>query len=104
MKKFALIFIHFGCAFVLLWVGCTSNATNSRLEGSWQSKDGSKLKVTSKLFTMDDSEAEDYFTKGDTIFTSYQGNKPYTVFLIQKLDDHHLTLMGPDSVAVEYAK
>ncbi|MDP9078023.1 MAG: hypothetical protein M3O71_11400 [Bacteroidota bacterium] len=104
MKRFALILIHLGCAFVLLWVACTSSTKKSnKLEGSWKSKDGSsKLQVTDKLFTMNGGEGEDYFTKGDTVFTSYQGNKPYTAFVIQKLDDHYLKLMGPDSVAMEY--
>ena len=111
MKKFALIFIHLACAVVLFGVACTSNTpnanANTKLKGSWKSKDGAtKLKITDKGFTMDDGEAiaEDYFVKGDTIFTSFEGNKPYTAFLIQKLDDHNLKLMGPDSVAVEYSR
>ena len=55
---------------------------------------------------MDDGEAiaEDYFVKQDTIFTSFEGNKPYTAFVVQKLDEHSLKLMGPDSVAVEYSR
>ena len=55
---------------------------------------------------MDDGEAiaEDYFMKGDTIYTSFEGNQPYTSFIIQKLDDHHLKLIGPDSVAMEYSR
>ncbi len=55
---------------------------------------------------MDDGEAiaEDYFVKGDTVFTSFQGNQPYTAFVVQKLDEHYLKLMGPDSVAVEYSR
>ncbi|MEO6632136.1 MAG: hypothetical protein ABIN13_10455 [Mucilaginibacter sp.] len=107
MKKFALIFIYPACVIVLLGVACTSNTPNAKLKGSWKSKDGTtKLKITDKGFTMDDGEAiaEDYFVKGDTIFTSFEGNKPYTAFLIQKLDDHNLKLMGPDSVAVEYGR
>ncbi|ASU32871.1 hypothetical protein [Mucilaginibacter xinganensis] len=107
MKKYALILIHLSCAFALFWAACTSNASNNKLQGKWQSKDGStKLKITDKSFTMDDGEAiaEDYFIKGDTIFTSFEGNKPYTAFLIQKLDDHYLKLMGPDSVAIEFNK
>jgi hypothetical protein len=108
MKKFALIFIHLSCAFVLLWVACTSpSPVQNKLQGNWKSKDGSiKLKITEKGFTMDDGEAiaEDYFVKQDTIFTSFEGNKPYTAFVVQKLDEHSLKLMGPDSVAVEYSR
>jgi hypothetical protein len=104
MKKFALIFVHIACAFVLFTVAC-SNPVKSKLKGNWRSKDGSiKLNIADKTFTMDDGEAipEDYFVKGDTVFTSFQGNQPYTTFVVQKLDDHYLKLMGPDSVAVEY--
>ena len=107
MKKYVLIFIYIAGAFVLSWVSCTSSPTQNKLQGNWKSKDGStKLKITEKGFTLDDGEAiaEDYFVKGDTIFTSFEGNKPYTVFLVQKLDDHYLKLMGPDSVAVEYSR
>jgi hypothetical protein len=106
MKKYALIFIHLSCALVLLIEACSSPAKN-KLQGNWKSKDGStKLKITDKGFTMDDGEAiaEDYFVKGDTIFTSFEGNKPYTAFLVQKLDDHYLKLMGPDSVAMEFSR
>jgi len=106
MKNYALIFIHLVCAFALFWAACKSPAKN-KLQGNWHSKDGStKLKITDKGFTMDDGEAiaEDYFMKGDTIFTSFEGNKPYTAFVIQKLDDHYLKLMGPDSVAMEYSR
>ncbi len=103
MKRYVLILIHLSCAFVLFWVACSNPTPGNKLQGSWKSKDGlAKLKITDKVFTMDDGEAEDYFTKGDTVFTSYQGNKPYTVFIVQKLDEHNLKLMGPDSVAIEY--
>jgi len=104
MKKVALIVIHLACASVLVTAAC-SNPAKSKLKGNWKSKDGSvKLQITDKNFTMDDGESidEDYFVKDDTIFTSFQGNQPYTSFVIQKIDDHSLQLMGPDSVAVEY--
>lgn len=104
MKKYALIFVHVTCAFVLI-TGACSDRPKSKLLGNWRSKDGAtKLNITKKGFTMDDGEAiaEDYFIKGDTIFTSFKGNQPYTSFVIQKLDEHYLQLMGPDSVAVEY--
>jgi len=93
-------------AIALLITAC-SNPAKSKLKGNWRSKDGTvKLQVTDKQFTTNDGEAitEDYFVKGDTLYTSFQGNQPYTVFLIQKLDDHNLRLMGPDSVAVEYTR
>ncbi len=100
MKKFILIFIHVACAFILLIVAC-ENPVNSKIKGNWHSKsDKSSLNITDKKFTMDDEE--DYFIKGDTIFTSFKGNQPYTRFVIQKLDDHYLKLLGPDSLAMEY--
>jgi len=94
------------CAFLLLSGAC-SNPVKSKLKGNWRSKDGvTKLNITEKEFMMDDGEAipEDYFIKGDTIFTSFQGNQPYTSFVVQKLDDHYLKIMGPDSVAMEYTR
>lgn len=91
--------------------GTSSNGTapgsgsNPKLIGEWQAKDGSKLKITSKTFTEADSpEPEDYFIKGDTIYTSFQGNLPYTKYAIKKLDDHNLELFTPDSVIVNYSK
>jgi len=106
MTKLALIFIHVACAYILM-IGACSNPVKSKLKGSWRSKDGTvKLNITEKDFIMDDGEAiaEDYFIKNDTIFTSFQGNEPYTSFVIQKVDEHYLKLMGPDSVAVEYKR
>jgi len=104
MKKFALIFVHLACAFVLISGACKS-PSNNQLKGSWRSKDGSKkLNITEKSFSIDDDEAEDYFVKGDTILTSYQGNLPYTSYVVQKVDDHYLKLVGPDSVAMEYKR
>ena len=106
MKNYALIFIHAASALVLISAACSNPAT-ARLKGNWKSKDGSvKLNITDKAFTLDDGEGipEDYFVKGDTVFTSFEGNQPYTTFVVQKLDDHYLKLMGPDSVAVEYSK
>ena len=106
MNKYALIFVHVACASVLFTMAC-SNPVKNKLKGGWRSKDGAiKLNITENNFTMDDGEAvaEDYFIKDDTIFTSYQGNQPYTGFVVQQLDDHYLKLMGPDSVAVEYSR
>jgi hypothetical protein len=87
-------------------VAC-SNPVKNKLQGKWRSKDGAtKLNITEKKFMLDDDDAiaEDYFLKDDTIFTSFQGNQPYTSFVVQKLDDHYLKLMGPDSIAVEYSR
>ena len=95
-----------GTLLVLLAAAC-SNSQKSKLKGDWRSKDGAtKLKITDKNFITDDGTtiSEDYFLKGDTIFTSFQGNQPYTSFVVQKLDDHHLRLLGPDSVAMEYSR
>lgn len=92
-----------GCAFVLLWVACSSNPVKGKLEGTWKAKDGSKLVVSGKKFAMDDDE-EDYFIKGDTIFTSFEGNLPYTRFVMQQLDEHNLKLVGPDSTLMEYSR
>jgi hypothetical protein len=106
MKNYALIFVHAACAFVLIFGACSRPAKN-KLQGKWRSKDGAvKLNITEKSFTLDDGEAiaEDYFIKHDTIFTSFQGNLPYTSYVVQKLDDHYLKLMGPDSVAMEYSR
>ena len=106
MKMYSLILVHLACAFVLFAAAC-SNPVKNKLKGNWHSTDGAvKLNITEQEFTMDDGEAiaEDYFIKGDTIFTSFQGNQPYTSFVVQQLDDHYLKLMGPDSVAVEYSR
>ncbi len=98
--------MHLACAAILAAAAC-SNPLKNKLQGKWRSTDGAvKLSITDKSFTMDDGEAiaEDYFVKGDTLFTSFEGNEPYTAFVVQKLDAHHLKLMGPDSVAVDYTR
>lgn len=92
----------FTCAAIL--IAC-SNPVKNKLQGTWRTKDGSgKLRVTDKSVFMDSDEAEDYVIKGDTMLTSYQGNEPFTPFVIKNLDDHHLTLIGPDSTATEYSR
>jgi hypothetical protein len=106
MKTYTLTFIRLACACVLLTAACHNNSgkPNKKLQGSWKSKDGiTNLKITEKQFTLD-NEAEDYFLKGDTIFTSFEGNLPYTKFVIQRLDEKQLNLMFPDSVAVEFSR
>jgi hypothetical protein len=105
MKRTILSPLYVGCVLILLAIAC-SNPVKTRLKGSWHSKDGlSKLNITDKGFIMDDEAfAEEYFLRGDTIFTSFQGNQPYTSFVVQKVDDHYLKLLGPDSVAMEYSR
>jgi len=106
MKKFALIFIHVATASILMAVACSSPVSN-KIQGKWLSKDGkTKLTITDKHLTTDEQALipEDYFMKGDTIYTSLQGKRPYTKFVIQKLDASNLTLVEPDSVSVEYSR
>ena len=79
--------------------------SDPKLMGEWTAKDGSKLKITGKTFIEADSpEPEDYFVKGDTIYTSFQGNLPYTKYTIKKLDEHSMELFTPDSLTVDYTK
>ena len=106
MKTFFLAFIHIACACVLLSAAC-ANSEKSNLKGKWRTKDGSThLEITGKQFilTEDSPIAEDYFVKGDSIFTSFEGNQPYTRFVIQNLDEHNLKLLYPDSVSVEFVR
>jgi hypothetical protein len=106
MKKYALISVHVIIASILFVVAC-SDPIKSKLKGKWRSKDGTtKLQITAKEITMDNDGVipEDYFIKGDTIFTSYEGNQPYTKFVIQKLGDNNLTLLDPDSTSVEFIR
>lgn len=80
---------------------------NKKLVGKWMSKNGdTRLEITDKGFTMDDGKpvTEDYFVLNDTIFTSYEGSRPFTKFLIKNLDDHKLTLFYPDSDIVEFSR
>lgn len=93
-------------ALILLITAC-ANSHNGKLQGEWKLKTGeTKLKITDKKFAMDsDLEyAEDYFIKGDTIYTSFQGNQPYTKFVVQRLDDHDLKLLSPDSTVMEFTR
>jgi hypothetical protein len=104
MKNAALIIVHCAIAIVLFGVACAGN-TQSKLKGNWHSKQGSVLKITDNEFMADNSSpAEDYVLKGDTIYTSFQGNQPYTRFVIEHLDDHQLRLQYPDSTKVEFAR
>jgi hypothetical protein len=108
MKKYALILIALS-GVVMLTAACGNEKkeSNPKLIGNWKSKNSETfLKITDKKFIMDGDEqsAEDYFTKGDTILTSFEGNQPYTKFVIKKLDDKTLSLVYPDSVTVEFQK
>lgn len=108
MKKFVPILVA-GAAMFLLYA-CSSApapAENKKLEGKWKSKDGAiKLSITDKNFILDDGQAskEDYFVKGDTIYTSYEGSRPFTKFFIKELTDSKLTLCYPDSDIVEFSR
>lgn len=105
MKKHLSSSLCIITAMSIALAGCT-NSVKKKLIGNWHAKNGGGvLKITAKSFTMDDdSLAEDYFVRGDTIYTSFEGNLPYTTFAIKKLDEHQLELMGPDSTAMEYSK
>lgn len=106
MNNLALIFVHAACAVLLLTAAC-SKSSNKKLQGQWKEKNGnSELKITEKKFSLDggEAEAEDYFMKGDTIFTSFEGAQPYTKFVVKKVDEHTLQLLGPDSVKMEFSR
>jgi hypothetical protein len=112
MTKYALILAGrqagLCVAYVSLFlaVAC-SNPAKSKLQGTWKSKDGeTALKINDRKFAMDSDLrlAEDYFVKGDTIFTSFEGNQPYTKFVVQKLENHYLKLLSPDSLVMEFTR
>ena len=112
MKKYAFPVIRksagvsIACVLLLLSTAC-SNPHKGRLQGEWKLKTGeTKLKITGKKFAMDSDlqYAEDYFLKDDTIFTSFEGNQPYSKFVVQKLDDHELKLLSPDSTIMEFTR
>ena|ERR1700761_5327344 len=106
MKNYVLIAVHIVIASLLLGMACSTPAKN-KIQGEWTSKDGNtKLKITDKGFAMDEngSISEEYFIKDDTIFTSFQGNQPYTKFVIQKIETDKLTLLDPDSRQLEFLR
>jgi len=108
MKKYALLFIALS-GVVMLISACRNEKreSNPKLIGSWKAKNSeTSLKITDKKFVIDGDEqsAEDYFTKGDTIFTSFEGNQPYTRFIIKELNEQNLSLVYPDSVLVEFSR
>jgi hypothetical protein len=107
MKNYLLVFLHVACALVLISAAC-SDTSNKNLKGKWHTKDGNtRLEITAKQFILNEKNtpiAEDYFLKNDTILTSFEGNQPYTRFVIQKLDNGHLKLLYPDSVVVDFVR
>jgi hypothetical protein len=106
MKTYVLITIHAICAAILATAACSGPVTG-KIKGEWRSKDGENiLKITDKEFTMDSDSPipEDYFIKGDTIYTSFEGNLPYTKFVVKELDEHKLKLEYPDSALVEFSR
>ncbi len=106
MKTLALIFIHVVIAAILVTASC-SGPVKGKLKGEWRSKDGQTiLSITNKQFTMnsDSPVPEDYFLKDDTIYTSFEGNQPYSKFVVVKLDEHQLKLMYPDSSLMEFSR
>jgi len=113
MKNIAYLLLPAVCICTVFITACNNQApANSggapaKLQGKWKGKTGeNSLKITDKHFIMDNDEQnpEDYFVKADTIFTSFEGNQPYTKFVIQKLDDNNLNLLFPDSVTVEFIR
>ena len=106
MKTYTLVTIHALFAVVLATSAC-SGSKAGKIKGEWRSKDSETiLKITDKQFTMDTDSPipEEYFMKGDTIYTSFQGNLPYTKFVVKEVDEHNLKLLYPDSVLVEFTK
>jgi hypothetical protein len=108
MKIITFVFIGISCVVMLFSVACSSkHKKDPNLIGEWKSTaDGSKLNITDKGFMMtkDSPEPEDYFVKGDTIYTSFEGNLPYTKYAIKHLDAHQLKLFTPDSALVAFTK
>ncbi len=103
MKRIALIAIHFLTATILLGVACADNPAN-KLKGNWIDEKGNTLVITDKYFTIDAGIQEDYFIKDDTIYTSFEGNRPYTKYVIRSLGDQKLTLSDPDSAIINFQR
>lgn len=95
-------------SFPLLLSSCKNKTAKNKITGNWHSEDKkTSLKITAKEFVLDEGEgpiAENYFIKGDTLFTSYEGSQPYTKFVIQNLADKSFTLVYPDSTSVDFVK
>jgi len=99
-------------AMILLLLVCAAcnhqSSTKNKIHGKWHSEDRKTgLIITQKEFTLNEGEepiAESYFVKGDSIFTSYEGSRPYTKFVIKNLSDKTLTLVYPDSTSVNFVR
>ncbi len=105
MKTYALVMVHIASAAILVTAACKGPV--GKLKGEWRSKNSETiLKFTNKQITMDNDSPipEDYFVKGDTIYTSFEGNQPYTKFVVKQVDDHNLKLLYPDSALVEFSR
>jgi len=96
------------CAAALFLGACSTSVGPERLKGEWDAEEaGIHLKITGNKFIENTGTTpltENYFVKADTIFTSFEGNLPYTKFVIQQLDEHTLKLLYPDSVAVTFTR
>ncbi|MGI4749638.1 MAG: hypothetical protein ACRYFB_03295 [Janthinobacterium lividum] len=106
MKKTYLVLTVAAVGIVII-AACKSSTANKKLMGKWHSEDQkTKLEVTAKNFILDEGEpiAESYFTKGDTLFTSYEGSQPYTKFIVKDLMDKSMTLVYPDSTSVSFLR
>lgn len=111
MKNLSLFPVYLVCMIIMAIAACNGNASkpsNPKLHGTWKSKDGATvLKITNKKFTLEDGGTpvtEDYFMTGDTILTSFEGNQPYTKFVVQKLENNNMKLLFPDSVTIEFSR
>jgi hypothetical protein len=112
MKTYALVAVHVIFAILLFSMSCSApvegkSPLKDKLQGSWISKDGkTKLKVTDKGFAMDNNAEvpEQYFVKDDTIFTSFEGNQPYTKFVVKHLEGNKLTILDPDAITIEFTR
>lgn len=92
---------------IIVFTGCSNPPAKNKIRGNWHSGDNKiTLKITAKDFILDEGEpvAENYFVKGDTIFTLYEGSQPFTKFEIRNLSDKSLTLVYPDSTLVKFIR
>ncbi len=100
----------FVAVFLLLLVcgACKQQfSAKNKIRGKWLSEDGKTgLTITQKEFTLNEGEpiAESYFVKDDSIFTSYEGSRPCTKFVIKNLSDKSFTLVYPDSTLVNFVR
>ncbi len=104
MKKTYLILVVVAVGVVVI-SACNPSTGKAKFLGKWHSQDQkTNLKITAKEFVLDEGEpiAENYFVKGDSLFTSYEGSQPYTKFVVKNLTDKSMTLIYPDSTAVRF--